>query len=75
VGIIECTLHEDDTISYRMSKLKESLNYSGKWQEDAKSVLRKILWLCSQMRDEISVHGGYAGKSVSSPSNKRIILE
>jgi len=28
--------HEDETVSYRMSKLDEALNFRGKWQEDAK---------------------------------------
>ncbi|KAF9536462.1 hypothetical protein EC957_010882 [Mortierella hygrophila] len=72
-AFLECTLHEDETVTYRMSKLKEKLNYDDKWQEDAKSVLGKIVWLWSRMRDEISVRDSNARK-MSSPSNKRASL-
>ncbi|KAF9090644.1 hypothetical protein BGX29_011353 [Mortierella sp. GBA35] len=40
---LECTLHEDETVTYRMSKLKEKLNYEDRWQEDAKSASLAIL--------------------------------
>lgn len=72
-AFIECTLHEDETVSYRMSKLKEKLNYDKDWQVEAKSVLEKIVWLWSRMRDEIQTRHNCARKSASSPSNKKVI--
>ncbi|KAF9556637.1 hypothetical protein EC968_008102 [Mortierella alpina] len=73
-AFIECTLHEDETVSCRMSKLDEVLNFRGKWQEDAKVVLGEIVWLWSRMRDEIPARDAYSRKASSSPSNKRINL-
>ncbi|KAK3807519.1 MAG: hypothetical protein JOS17DRAFT_571152 [Linnemannia elongata] len=68
-AFLECTLHEDETVSYRMSKLGEKLNYDKEWQEDAKLVFSKIVWLWSRIRDEIAVRDSYA---TSSHSHKRI---
>lgn len=48
-AFIECTLHENETVSFKMSKLKERLDYAGSWQEEAKSVFAKIVWLWSKM--------------------------
>ncbi|KAF9557892.1 hypothetical protein EC968_007406 [Mortierella alpina] len=73
-AFLECTLHEDETVSYRMSKLDEVLNFRGKWQEDAKVVLGKIVWLWSRMVEEIPARDAYSRKASSSPSNKRINL-
>ncbi|KAI8598300.1 hypothetical protein EDD21DRAFT_191815 [Dissophora ornata] len=50
---IECTMHEDETVSYRMTQLNELLNFENRWQDEAKMVLRKLAWLWSRMRDEI----------------------
>ncbi|KAF9922559.1 hypothetical protein BGZ67_010386 [Mortierella alpina] len=73
-AFLQCTLHEDETVSYRMSKLDEVLNFRGKWQEDAKVVLGKIVWLWSRMVEEIPARDAYSRKASSSPSNKRINL-
>ena len=73
-AFLECTLHEDETVSYRMSKLKEKLNYEDEWKEEAKKVLGKIAWLWSRMVDEIPARDSYSRKLSSSPSNKRINL-
>ncbi|KAF8932529.1 hypothetical protein BGZ47_011345 [Haplosporangium gracile] len=70
-AFLECTLNEDETVTYRMSKLKEKLNFEDKWQEDAKSVFGKLVWLWTRMRDEIPSRDSYSRKLSFSPSNKR----
>jgi pyruvate formate-lyase activating enzyme-like uncharacterized protein len=53
--LIECTLQEDEKVgekvSYRMTVLERTLNYSGKWQEDAKFVFERLVWLWSRMQN------------------------
>jgi hypothetical protein len=51
--LLECTLHEDETVTCRMQELERTINYSGKWQEDARFVFERLVWLWSRMRDEI----------------------
>ncbi|KAF9901744.1 hypothetical protein EC991_005753 [Linnemannia zychae] len=70
---LECTLHEDERVSYRMSNLDEHLNFRGNWQDEAKIVFGKIVWLWSRIRDEIAARNSYAGNATS-PSAKRINL-
>ncbi|KAH7048589.1 hypothetical protein BKA57DRAFT_513495 [Linnemannia elongata] len=32
--LLECTLHGDETVTYKMESLERTVNYEGKWQED-----------------------------------------
>lgn len=73
-NLIECTMHNDDTVSYRMTELERTLNYSGKWQDDAKFVLERLAWLWSRMRDEIPARERNTRKSSSPPSNRKTNL-
>jgi hypothetical protein len=31
--LIECTLHEDETVSYRVTQLERAVMFSGNWQQ------------------------------------------
>ncbi|KAG0206747.1 hypothetical protein BGX33_007238 [Mortierella sp. NVP41] len=54
---MECTLDENEMVSYRMSVLKERLNFRGRWQDSAKLVLGHLVWLWSRMLEEITGPG------------------
>ncbi|KAG0061975.1 hypothetical protein BGZ89_011018 [Linnemannia elongata] len=69
---VECTMDEDESVSYRVAELPEQLNFKKEWREDAKTVFGKLVWLWTRMRDEIPSRDSYARKLLSSPSNKRI---
>ncbi|KAG0196577.1 hypothetical protein BGX28_009963 [Mortierella sp. GBA30] len=69
--LIECTLHEDETVSYRMKEIERTINFAGDWQDDAKFVFERLVWLWSRMRDEIPARDSYSRKLSTSPSNKR----
>ncbi|KAI8596569.1 hypothetical protein EDD21DRAFT_358031 [Dissophora ornata] len=51
-AVIECTIDEDEAVSYRMTKLPETLAFAGNWQQGASDVFQKLLWLWSEMLDE-----------------------
>lgn len=54
--IVECTLHEDESVSYRMSGLGRTINYAGSmWKENAKFIFERLVLvrLWTVMRDEI----------------------
>ncbi|KAG0330642.1 hypothetical protein BG000_011618 [Podila horticola] len=68
---LECTMREDETVSYRMTELERTLNYSGKWQDDARFVLERLVWLWSRMRDEIPARERYSRKASSPPSARK----
>ncbi|KAG9071583.1 hypothetical protein KI688_005796 [Linnemannia hyalina] len=70
--LLECTLHEDETVTYRMKELERTVNYSGEWQEDAKFVFKRLVWLWSRMRDEIPASERYSRKVTSAPSVRKI---
>ncbi|KAG0247140.1 hypothetical protein BG011_001958, partial [Mortierella polycephala] len=69
--LIECTLHEDETVSYTMPKLEQVLSFDGRWRDDAKFVFERFVWLWSRMRDEIPARESYSRKLISSPSIKK----
>ncbi|KAF9560940.1 hypothetical protein EC968_005945 [Mortierella alpina] len=71
---VECTMDEDESVSYKVAELPEQLNFRKEWKEDAKTVFGKLVWLWTRMRDEIPTRNSYARKLSSSPSNKRINL-
>ncbi|KAI7815730.1 hypothetical protein BC939DRAFT_97045 [Gamsiella multidivaricata] len=73
---IECTMHEDDAVVYRMTELERTLNYHGKWQDDAKFVFERLVWLWSKMRDEISAREeeDNSRKASSLPSDRKTDL-
>lgn len=58
-------------MSYRMTELERTLNYSGKWQDDARFVLERLVWLWSRMRDEIPARERYSRKASSPPSFRK----
>lgn len=72
--LIECTLHEDETVTYRMSKLGEVINYDGAWQEDAKFIFERLVWLWSRMVEEIPARDSYSRKASSPPSVRKTLL-
>lgn len=53
-AFVECTMHEDETESFRMSWL-DFLNVSGSWKDGAKKIFSKIAWLWPRMTEEIQV--------------------
>ncbi|KAK3845747.1 MAG: hypothetical protein J3R72DRAFT_435542 [Linnemannia gamsii] len=69
-AFLECTMLEDETVSFRMSWLSESLNFGGNWEDDATKIFAKIVWLWSRMVEEIPVRDSYSRK-LSTPPNKR----
>jgi hypothetical protein len=69
--LLECTLHEDDTVTYRMSKLGEVINYDGEWREDAKFIFERLVWLWSRMVEEIPARDSYGRKAGSPPSARK----
>ncbi|CAO3568918.1 unnamed protein product [Mortierella alpina] len=72
---VECTMDEDESVSYKVAELPEQLNFKKEWKEDAKAVFGKLVWLWTRMRDEIpSTRNSDARKLSSSPSNKKINL-
>ncbi|KAF9947660.1 hypothetical protein BGZ70_002574 [Mortierella alpina] len=71
---LECTLHEDESVTYRMSELDRSINYKTNWVDEAKYILERLVWLWSRMVDEIPARDSYSRKMSSSPSNRRINL-
>jgi len=41
---VECTMHGDETVSFKMSWLRESLNFGGSWKDDAKATpIKRVL--------------------------------
>ncbi|GJJ73299.1 hypothetical protein EMPS_05657 [Entomortierella parvispora] len=70
---LECTLHEDESVTYRMSELEKDIKFAGAdWKQEAEFVFARLVWLWSRMVEEIPARDRYARKSVSSPSSKRI---
>jgi hypothetical protein len=69
--LIECTMNEDDTVSYKMTELERTLNFAGNWQDDARFVFARLVWLWSRMVEEIPARDNYARKASSSPSARR----
>ncbi|KAG0204261.1 hypothetical protein BGX31_003187 [Mortierella sp. GBA43] len=69
---LECTLDDDDVISYRMSKVPEAVNYEMDWRADAKVIFQYIIWLFARMRDELPGRERYSPRKLtSSPSDKK----
>jgi hypothetical protein len=71
---IECTMDEEEQVSYRVSELPENLNFKMEWRKDVEKVLGKLVWLWTRMQNEIPTRDSYARKLSSSPSNKRTSL-
>lgn len=61
-SFVEYTMHEDETVSFKMSWLSESLDFGGNWKDDAKNNFAKTAWLWSLMRDEIPARESYSRK-------------
>ncbi|KAG0049088.1 hypothetical protein BGZ89_004342, partial [Linnemannia elongata] len=72
--LLECTLHGDETVTYRMKSLERTVNYEGKWQEDVRFVFERLVWLWSRMRDEIPARERYSRKTTSAPSVRKTDL-
>ncbi|KAF9922253.1 hypothetical protein FBU30_007673 [Linnemannia zychae] len=71
---VECTMGQDNKLSYRTSELPEKLNYMMDWKDQARSIFRKLVWLWERIQNEISIENKYSRKLSSSPSNRRIDL-
>ncbi|KAG0350060.1 hypothetical protein BGZ54_004061, partial [Gamsiella multidivaricata] len=41
-AVIECTIHEAEAVSYRMTKLPETLVFAGNWKQDASTIFQKL---------------------------------
>ncbi|KAI9598763.1 hypothetical protein BDF19DRAFT_187408 [Syncephalis fuscata] len=57
--LTECTLNEDETVSYRMTHLKRAIVFNDNWQDGAKFIFERLVWLWSRMRDEIPARERY----------------
>ncbi|KAG0006860.1 hypothetical protein BGZ65_002699 [Modicella reniformis] len=69
--LIECTLHEDERVTYRMKGLERTVCYNGKWQDDVRFVFERLVWLWSRMQDELPAHERYSRKTSSAPSVRK----
>ncbi|KAG0360632.1 Tigger transposable element-derived protein 6 [Gamsiella multidivaricata] len=72
---LECTLDDEEEVSYGMAQIPEEANYRLEWRGSVQVIFQKLVWLFSRMRDELPVRDSYARKMTSSPSNKRMILD
>ncbi|KAF7730262.1 hypothetical protein EC973_002505 [Apophysomyces ossiformis] len=70
---IECTMDEDESVFYRVSRLPEVIVYRGhNWEDQCTTVFRKLVWLITLMKNEIPARNKYHKKRASpSTSNKR----
>ncbi|KAG0180648.1 hypothetical protein DFQ28_001073 [Apophysomyces sp. BC1034] len=70
---IECTMDEDEEVSYRLSRLPELINYNAHdWEDQCTAVFNKLVWLTTQMKNEIPERINYHKKRASpSTSSKR----
>lgn len=69
--LIECTLHEDETVTYRMKALERTINFAGDWQDDAGFVFERLVWLWSRMVEEIPARDSNSRKAGSSPGARK----
>ncbi|KAG0015961.1 hypothetical protein BGZ80_009518 [Entomortierella chlamydospora] len=53
---LECTMDVDEQVSLRISKLCDELNFSSNWQDNAKAIFQKLIWLFSRIQEQILVH-------------------
>jgi hypothetical protein len=74
--LVECMLHEDEKVTYRMTELKRNINYryNTNWQDDVKSIFERLVWLWSGIVEEIPARDRYARKASSPPSVRKTIL-
>ena len=68
----ECTLYEDERVTYRMAGLGRNINYDSDWHDDVKYIFERLVWLWSWMVKEIPVRDSYSRRT--SRSNKRVAL-
>ena len=59
--LVECTLHEDESVTYRMTELG-SINYKSDWHDNVKFVFERLVWLFSRMVEEIPTRDRYPTK-------------
>ncbi|KAK3804974.1 MAG: hypothetical protein JOS17DRAFT_769047, partial [Linnemannia elongata] len=65
---VECTMDENDLVSYRVAELPEQVNFKMDWRRDVETVFGKLVWLWTRMKEEIASRDSYARKL---SSNKR----
>ncbi|KAF9094755.1 hypothetical protein BGX27_001374 [Mortierella sp. AM989] len=53
---LECTMDADERTSFKMSKIQGDLDFSASWTVNAMSLFGKLIWLFTQMQDQIQVH-------------------
>ncbi|KAF9583839.1 hypothetical protein BGW38_008356 [Lunasporangiospora selenospora] len=52
-AFLECTQHEDKTVSFKASMLSDQIDYNADMDKDVESVFEKLAWLWSQMKNEL----------------------
>ncbi|KAG0282846.1 hypothetical protein BGZ96_012789 [Linnemannia gamsii] len=72
---VECTMHEGETVSFRMSWLSEALNIGGNCEDDAKKISAKIARLWSRIRNEIPALENRSRKLSAPTINKGCYLK
>ncbi|KAG0183694.1 hypothetical protein DFQ28_001223 [Apophysomyces sp. BC1034] len=60
---LECTMGDDEEVSYRVSRLPELINYNAHdWEDQCTAFFRKLVWLTTQMKNEIPPRINYHKK-------------
>ncbi|KAF7730081.1 hypothetical protein EC973_003027 [Apophysomyces ossiformis] len=61
---IECTMDEDESVSYRLSRLPGIIDYTVEgWEFRATDIFRKLVWLITRMKNEIPARNKYDKKA------------
>ena len=72
---VECTLEEDDTLTYKGKEVMENLRIKHgvtALEDDCEILFGYVLVLYDLMKDEIVSRSAYGSPTVGSPSNKRV---
>ncbi|KAF9419837.1 hypothetical protein BGZ76_004194 [Entomortierella beljakovae] len=69
---LECSMDENEVVSFRSSKLNEELNFTDKESlaSSTRIIFQKLLWLFARMRDEITMRHD-RDSNPRSPTNPR----
>ncbi|KAF9162803.1 hypothetical protein DFQ26_003233 [Actinomortierella ambigua] len=69
--LLECTLHEDKTVTFRMKCLEQFVSYGSRWQDDVRFVFERLVCLWSRTRDEMPVRERYSRNTTSALSVRK----
>ncbi|KAF9397387.1 hypothetical protein BGZ76_008415, partial [Entomortierella beljakovae] len=67
---IECTMDKDEKTSFRMSKLQGDLDFTINWTTAARAIFGKLIWLFSEMQDQIQAQDNRYKTNPNTPHNK-----